>query len=125
MKKVKAYLLDNMEELKDVVREINSWNGDLGHLDYEDNDEDFFNTYFEGRPHEAVRAVCYGDYGYMDDYVKFDGYDNLVSISEYDLEEELKENIEEIIQSLDRNHTNLCLSDELTALINEEDEEEE
>lgn len=125
MEKVKAYLLENMEELQNVVRKINSWNNGLDHLDYHDNDEDFFNTYFEGEPMKAVRAAVYGDYHYMNDYVKFDGYGNLVSLSEYDMEEELKENIEEIMDALESNHHNLTLSDELTALINEEEEEEE
>ncbi|AXH71048.1 hypothetical protein BSP38_006 [Bacillus phage BSP38] len=124
MKKVKAYLLNNMEELKDVVREVNSWNSGLEHLDYQYNDEDFFNTYFEGKPMEAVRAAHYGDYHYMDDYVKFDGYGNLKSVSEYDMEEELKESIDEIMNALESDFPNLCLSDELTALINEEEEEE-
>ena len=125
MKKVKAYLLENMEELKDVVREVNSWNNGLEHLDYQYNDEEFFNVFFEGKPMEAVRAAIYGDYRYTDDYVKFDGYGNLESASEYKVEEELKENIEEIMDALESNFSNLCLSDELTALINEEKEEEE
>ncbi len=125
MEKVKAYLLDNMEELKDVVREVNGWNDALDHLDYQYNDEDFFNIYFEGRPMEAVRAVFYGDYNYNDDYVKFNGYGNLVSLSEYEVEGELKENIEGIMDELESEYHNLALSDELTALINEEMEEEE
>ena len=124
MEKVKAYLLNNMEELMDVVREVNSWNSDLEHLDYQYNDEDFFDTYFEGEPMKAVRAAVYGDYNYTDDYVKFDGYGNLKSVSEYDLERELEDHIEEIMDSLEGNLPNLTLSDELTALINEEEEEE-
>ena len=72
MEKVKAYLLENMEELQNVAREVNGWNSALD--DYQYNDEDFFNTFFEGRPMEAVRAAVYGDYNYTDDYVKFEGY---------------------------------------------------
>ncbi|WCS69639.1 hypothetical protein Goe25_02500 [Bacillus phage vB_BsuM-Goe25] len=125
MKKVKAYLLENMEELKDVVREVNSWNGELGHLDYQPNDEDFFNAYFEGRAMDAVRAAVYGDYNYTNDYVRFDGYGNLKSVSEYDLEEELKDNMDEIMDALERNLPHLTLSDELTALIHEAMGEEE
>ncbi|AYJ76116.1 hypothetical protein BSP14_241 [Bacillus phage BSP14] len=125
MKKVKAYLLENMEELKDVVREVNSWNGELGHLDYQPNDEDFFNAYFEGRAMDAVQAAVYGDYNYTNDYVRFDGYGNLKSVSEYDLEEELKDNMDEIMDALERNLPHLTLSDELTALIHEAMGEEE
>jgi hypothetical protein len=43
------------------------------------NDEDFFNTFFDNRVLEAVRAVVYGDYNYSHDWVKFNGYGNLES----------------------------------------------
>jgi hypothetical protein len=45
------------------------------------NDEDFFNTFFEGKTNEAVRAVCYGEYRYTDEYVMFNGYGNLESFN--------------------------------------------
>jgi len=45
------------------------------------NDEDFFNTFFDGKVLEAVRAVCFGDYRYSDDYVMFNGYANLESFN--------------------------------------------
>ena len=43
------------------------------------NDEEFFDTFFEGKPMEAVRAVFYGDYRYNDEYVWFNVYGNLES----------------------------------------------
>lgn len=43
------------------------------------NDEEFFNTFFDNRVLEAVRAVAYGDYNYSHDWVKFNGYGNLES----------------------------------------------
>ena len=45
------------------------------------NDEDFFNTYFEGKVLDAVRAVSFGEYSYSHDYVKFNGYGNLESFN--------------------------------------------
>lgn len=45
----------------------------------ESNDEDFFNTFFEGKPMEAVRASLYGDYRYNDEYVWFNSCGNLES----------------------------------------------
>jgi hypothetical protein len=52
---------------------------------YEDeiynNDEDFFNTFFDGKVMEAVRAVSFGEYRYNDDYVTFNGYANLESFN--------------------------------------------
>ena len=52
----------------------------------ESNDEYFFNTFFEGKPMEAVRASYYGDFRYNDDWVWFNPYGNLAS---GDNEEEL------------------------------------
>lgn len=43
------------------------------------NDEDFFNTYFEGKPFEAVRSAYFGHYEYSHNYVWFNGYANLDS----------------------------------------------
>lgn len=45
----------------------------------ESNDEDFFNTFFEDKPMEAVRASFYGDFRYNDDWVWFNAYGNLES----------------------------------------------
>lgn len=117
MEKVKAYLLNNMEELKDVVREVNSWNSALEHIDYQPNNEEFFNVYFESNPMGAVRAALYGDYEYTHDYVGFNGYGNLVSLSTYEFEEELKTNIDDIVDALKSEQHDLNLSDELKALI--------
>lgn len=43
------------------------------------NDEEFFNTFFDGRIIEAVRAVSYGEYSYNHEWVIFNGYANLES----------------------------------------------
>lgn len=56
----------------------------LNHNDDEiyDFDEDFFNTYFDGKPMEAARAASFGEVNWSDDYIKFNGYANLESISD-------------------------------------------
>ena len=64
---------------------IRETNGGCGY-EIESNDEDFFNTFFEGKPMEAVRASYYGDFRYNDDWVWFNAYGNLES---GDNEEEL------------------------------------
>lgn len=125
MENVKAYLLTNVSELRQIASELNSWNGCLEHLDVMENDEEFFNTYFEGRPMEAVRAAHYGEYNYNDDYVRFNGYGNLESLSEYDLERELKDSVDDIIDLLIEHRHNLSLDSELEELLDEEEEEEE
>ena len=41
------------------------------------NDEDFFEVFFSGSPMRLAQAICYGDYHYYHDYVRFNGYGNL------------------------------------------------
>ena len=100
LNEIKGLLLNDLDVLRDVVSELNSWNGCLEYLEVYENDEDFFNMFFEGRPAEVARAIYYGDFNYNDEYVKFNGYGNLESFSEYGYEKLLKENIEEIIKCL-------------------------
>ncbi|MGV3094464.1 hypothetical protein [Streptococcus pluranimalium] len=125
MKNVRDYLLNDMEELMDVVREINGWNGDLEHLSFEENDEEFFKVYFRDDPLKAVQAVCFGEYTYSDEYVRFDGYGNLESFTDFQVEEELKSSIDDILDSLLLVKHHLNLSDELEELLEESEEEEE
>lgn len=120
MENLKKYLLENVETLKDVVRDLNSWDGSLEHLDVHENDEEFFNLFFEGNPAEAVRASYYGDYEYMNDYVRFNGYGNLESLSAYDYETELKDEIDDIVALLIENQSHLSLDAEVEELLEEE-----
>ena len=46
----------------------------------------------------AVRAVCFGHYNYMDDYVRVNGYGNLDSKSSYDYKIDLMDSQEEIVE---------------------------
>ena len=91
------YLKNNVDTIKELVSECNSWDGSLEDYYYYENDEDFFQTFFYNKVDEAVRAVCYGSYEYMDDYVRFNAYGNLDSCSEYQLEKELQDGVEEIL----------------------------
>lgn len=120
MESLKKYLTNNVEELKDVVNELNSWNGCLENLEVYENDEEFFNTFFHGNPSEAVRASCYGDYNYMDEYVRFNGYGNLESLNEYDYRQELIDYIDDIVDELINNRDSLYLSDTLAGLLENE-----
>ena len=100
LNEIKGLLLNDLDTLKDAVRELNSWNACLDYLDVYNNDDEFFNMFFEGKPAELARAIYYGDFNYNDKYIKFNAYENLESLSEYDYEELLKENIEEITENL-------------------------
>lgn len=123
---IKECLLNNEEVLFDVVQQLNSWNGCLEWLEFYDNDEEFFETFFKDRL-ELARAICYGDYNYNDGYVRFDGYGNLESISEHDMMELLEDSIEEIVENLMqyKNHIYTGDDENLEELLYCEDEEDE
>lgn len=125
-KKLKEYLLNNVEELRDVVSEINGWNGNLDWLEFRENDEYFFELFYSGiNGLEIARAIYYGDYNYNDDYVRIDGYGNLVSYTEYEMIKEIKDSIDEIVDRLIEHHDNLDLSDDIEEIFEEAKEEEE
>ena len=85
------------EELQEMLYDCISYDGSFEELDYRENDEDFFETYFRTKD-EVARAICYGDYNYMDDFVRFNAYGNLESASKYQVEEEIKNYKEEIVE---------------------------
>ena len=122
--KIREYLLNNEDVLLDVVSELNSWNSCLENLDFWENDEEFFNTFFDN-PMEAIRATYYGNYNYNDDYVKFNGYGNIDSYSEYERIEEIKDNIDDIVENLVEYYYNIYINEELENLLLELLEEEE
>ena len=84
----------------EIVGVINRYDDSLDDLEYYENDEDFFNTFFYNNPMESVRASFYGDYRYMDEYVKINVYGNLVSYSLYEIRLELIESVGEIVDRL-------------------------
>lgn len=95
---LKEYLLENVEDLIRLVNEINSYSGALEYLIVYENDEEFFNLFFQNNPIEAVRAALYGNYNYNDEYVKFNGYDNLESLEQWEYEELVKSHVDEVIK---------------------------
>ena len=64
----------------DLVDVHNAYCETMGY--YEDtiyeNDDCFLDEHFSC-PSDLAKAICYGEYNYNDDYVTFDGYENLVS----------------------------------------------
>jgi hypothetical protein len=97
---LKEYLLNNIDTLKYIVRDINSYDGTLDWLDYYENDEYFFQDFYGDKVDEAVRAVCYGDYNYTDDYVRINAYGNLDTCNEFSLKDELESSIDDIVDRL-------------------------
>ena len=111
---IKDYLLNHVNEIdnmRSMISEINSIDGSLEYLEYWDNDEEFFNTFFYNNPMEAVRSSYYGDYNYCDDYVKFNGYGNLESANEYDLVKRYEEYIDDIVKALIEHYQEISIYD--------------
>ena len=126
IKRIEKCLLNNDEELLNIVNEVNSYNGSLEFLAYWENDEDFFNTFFSDNPMEVARATFYGDYKYCDPYVRFNGDGNLESFNKYELIEECKYYIDELVDGLlDCWEYIDIYNEELLTLLSEEDGEEE
>ena len=123
--KLQGLLLGDTEYLMTIVSELNNWNSDLDYLRVYENDEEFFGMFFQGNPMEVARAIYYGDYKYTNQYVRFNGYGNLESLSDYQYEKELKDNINEIIDELMENYNNIYLPAELEEIFNNFEEEEE
>lgn len=89
---MKTELTNNFNAVLDYLKDLSSselvsiHNTYCSEANYNDdeiysNDEDFFNTFFDGRPYEVARSCFYGDYNYSHDYVVFNGYGNLESFN--------------------------------------------
>lgn len=114
---IKEYLLDNTTEIIDIIYEVNTIDNSLEYLEYFVNDDEFFDNFFHDNPGDAVRCSYFGDYRPYDDYVAFNGYGNLYSINQWQLEEEWKDNIEDIIEKLVKFNNELTLSNTLKDLV--------
>ena len=123
--KLQGLLLGDTGNLMVIVQELNNWNGNLDYLRVYENDEEFFGMFFSNNPMELARAIYYGDYKYNDEYVRFDVYGNLESLDDFEYEEELKDNIEEILDELMENYNNIYLPAEIEEIFNNVEEEEE
>lgn len=87
----------SMSLLAYLVDEVNSYDGSLEHLQTYEFNDDFFNTWFDGNPLEASRATFFGEIqNWNDEYIRFNGYGSLESLTDYQYQEELESNADEI-----------------------------
>ena len=98
VKKILEHNRDNTELLRELAREVNAYDGSLDYLDVYEFDDDFFLTYFSDSPMDAARATYFGDIqSWSDEWIRFNGYGNLESLSDYAFEKELQESADDII----------------------------
>lgn len=101
-----------------IYNEYCSEHGDSDKMLY-DFDEEFFEMAFGNDPIEAARATFFGNIqNWSDEYIRFNGYGNLESLSEYDAVEVAEDHVNEIYEYEDV--WNYNIEDE-----EDEDEEEE
>ena len=123
VEKMESYLRDNLEEARDIVAQANSWDGTLEELAVYDMSE--FDDIIEAidlSPTELICKVQYGDFNPNDDYFTFDGLDNLVSYREYEYEELIRDNIEEIVERYIDISGHIDTDEEMKALMEAYDE---
>ncbi len=123
----KEELLDNIkqafienEDLRSIVMDINSYDGYFDDMQWWDNDEEFFETFFGTAIMDAVRAVCYGEYNYTDEYVKINAYGNLETTNY--IQDELEGYVDDIVEHIIDNWSelnNIDVSQETKDMIEE------
>lgn len=97
---LKEILVEELDTttLIEMVRDINNWDGSFEDLDYWSNDDDFFEELYDGRISELVRALSFGSYNYMDEYVKINTYGNIESATTLEFKNKVNKQHEEIIE---------------------------
>ena len=78
------------------------------------NDEGFFETLFHNNPYEVARSTFYGTYNFSEDYVRFDWYGNLETLSSFTTED-FTESVTRIAKAIesDPSYYNIDLDDTL------------
>lgn len=133
VEKLLAYYRENVEDFNNDIEELNNWNGCL----YDDQiyPMEQLNELFQGtEPEEILKRAFYGydePYKYGDpsrpfnpnrDYFYFNGYGNLVSISQRDYTDYLDN---DFIQEIIDNRYNLSLSSGAEDIIEDYEDEDE
>lgn len=92
-----AEALEEYNTIKDVYFALYDREA-TGCEDVYEFDDEFFDFMFESRQ-EAARAVFFGDiHNWLDPYIYLNGYGNCESMNEYQFEEMLEDNADEIIE---------------------------
>lgn len=105
------YVKGNYELAKDLVLESSAWDGGLEYLYVFSNDEEFFNTFKFIDGFSLACKVYYGDYRPGDEYVRFDGYENLESLTDWQYKNELYNHASEIVEEILKNYYDITIWD--------------
>ena len=117
LSKMEKILRSDMHLTMDIVGQLNSLNGSFETYTLYNMDD--FNEIMEGyTPTELAERIFFGDFNINDDYFYFNGYGNLESITEYDMEGHFEMIIDEVVDSMIYNYNDLYIdNDNLNDLI--------
>ena len=120
LSKIEKILRSDMHLTMDIVGQLNGLNGSFETYTLYDMD-DFDLVIGEGyTPTELAQRIFFGDFNINHDYFFFNGYANLESIYEWELEDHFKPILDEIIDSMLYHYDDLYIdNNELNCLINE------
>lgn len=109
--RVKEILLDDEDLLWRVVNDINSWNGSLRDLDFYNLDKYELSCFYGEDLMQFADAILEGDFNSSDDYFRIDDYNTIITYSEKEVKDALKDNIDDIVEQLFEEYENLSLND--------------
>ena len=89
IREIKKALIEDADFALQVIQDMNSYDGRYPQLDMFEFDEEFFRMMFSENPYEAARATYFGEIeSWSDDWIGFNGYGNLISMSQWQIERE-------------------------------------
>ena len=110
LSKIEKILRNDMHLTMDIVGQLNGLNGSFETYTLYDMDD--FDTIMEGyTPTEVVQRTFFGDFNPNGDYFFFNGYANLESIYEWEMEDHFEPIIDEIIDNMLYNYDDLYIDD--------------
>ena len=99
--RVKDLLLEDDRLLQSVVSDINSWNGSLRDIEFYPLDSYELEVFFGNDMMKLADAICDGNFNSNDDYFTLDDvYGYITTYTETEMIEELKNNIDDIVEQL-------------------------
>ena len=109
--RVKEILLDDEDLLWRVVNDINSWDGSLRDLDFYNLDKYELSCFYGEDLMQFADAILEGDFNSSDDYFRIDEWNTIITYSEKEMNDALKDNIDDIVEKLFEEYENLSLND--------------
>ena len=119
LSKIEKILRSDMHLTMDIVGQLNGLNGSFETYTLYNMDD--FDMVMEGyTPTEVVQRTFFGDFNPNGDYFYFNGYANLESIYEWEMQDHFEPILDEIIDSMLYNYDDLYIDDvNLNCLVSE------